>query len=383
MKDNYFLSQPHQPFFLLAFFNAIIFMLIFMLSYKGIFNLQLDSLLFHSYSLIYLFFTPAFLAFLFTTFPRFLSQQPIDKSIYIKIFGLFLLGTILFSVGSFINYIIYKIGMFILFIAYILSVKILYDIHKKSDMPNKHDTFWILIGFGFGIFAYVFFLFEQNISVGIEIAIFAYLFVVGFSVAQRMIPFFSHCMVNKNKTFMKNIIILIVLHIILEMISLNLSVITDILLSFYIGKELLRWKLPFPNPNPMLSILHIALYWIPVGFFISFISKIIILFNDSYFLSLDIHILMLGFLFTVLIGFGTRVTLGHSGNQMYADNFTKYIFIWTQIVILVRIITSLVAAIGWNYMILFDISVTVWLILFIAWGVRFFKVLIFGFRLYK
>jgi len=382
MKDNYFLSQPHQPFFLLAFFNAIIFMLIFMLSYKGIFNLQLDSLLFHSYSLIYLFFTPAFLAFLFTTFPRFLSQQPIDKSIYIKIFGLFLLGTILFSVGSFINYIIYKIGMFILFIAYILSVKILYDIHKKSDMPNKHDTFWILIGFGFGIFAYVFFLFEQNISVGIEIAIFAYLFVVGFSVAQRMIPFFSHCMVNKNKTFMKNIIILIVLHIILEMISLNLSVITDILLSFYIGKELLRWKLPFPNPNPMLSILHIALYWIPVGFFISFISKIIILFNDSYFLSLDIHILMLGFLFTVLIGFGTRVTLGHSGNQMYADNFTKYIFIWTQIVILVRIITSLVAAIGWNYMILFDISVTVWLILFIAWGVRFFKVLIFGSRLY-
>ena len=382
MKDNYFLSQPHQPFFLLAFFNAIIFMLIFMLSYKGIFNLQLDSLLFHSYSLIYLFFTPAFLAFLFTTFPRFLSQQPIDKSIYIKIFGLFLLGTILFSVGSFINYIIYKIGMFILFIAYILSVKILYDIHKKSDMPNKHDTFWILIGFGFGIFAYVFFLFEQYISVGIEIAIFAYLFVVGFSVAQRMIPFFSHCMVNKNKTFMKNIIILIIFHIVLEMISLNLSVITDILLSFYIGKELLRWKLPFPNPNPMLSILHIALYWIPVGFFISFISKIIILFNDSYFLSLDIHILMLGFLFTVLIGFGTRVTLGHSGNQMYADNFTKYIFIWTQIVILIRIITSLVAAIGWNYIILFDISVTVWLVLFIAWGVRFFKVLIFGSRLY-
>jgi uncharacterized protein involved in response to NO len=382
MKQHYFFSQPHQPFFVLAFINSIIFMLLFMLSYKGILSLEIDSVMFHSYSLVYLFFTPALFAFLFTTFPRFLSEDPIKKDVYLKIFGLFILGSLIFLIGSFISPLVYKLGMVIVYVAFILSVKVLYGIHKSSDMPNKHDTFWILVGFVFGIAAYSLFLLEQFVFVGVQIAIFAYLFIVGFSVAQRMIPFFSHCKVNKNKTFMRNIMILISFHIVLELFNKNLSFIADIILAIIIAKELIRWKLPFPNTNPMLTILHVSLFWVPIAFFISFISKVITLFNDNYFLALDIHILMLGFLFTVLIGFGTRVTLGHSGNQMYADKLTKYLFIWTQIVILIRIFASVVAGLGWNYMVLFDISVTAWLIMFIVWAARFFKVLIFGAKLY-
>lgn len=382
MKQNYFFSQPHQPFFVLAFINAIIFMLIFMLSYKGILSLQSDTVLFHSFSIIYLFFTPAFLAFLFTTFPRFLSQEPIQKDTYSKIFGLFLVGSLTFLVGSFLSTFIYKIGMVVTFIALVLSVKVLYGIHKSSDMPNKDDTFWILIGFVFGIGAFVFFILEEYLFVGIQLSIFSYLFIVGFSVAQRMIPFFSHCMVTKNKTFLRNVVALISLHVVLEIISPNLSFISDFILAIIIAKELYRWKLPFPNSNPMLTILHIALFWVPVAFLFGSISKIITIFYDNYFIALDIHILMLGFLFTVLIGFGTRVTLGHSGNQMHANSLTKFLFIWTQVVIVIRLITSIVAGFGVNYMVLFDISVTAWLIMFIVWGIQFFKVLIFGKKLY-
>ncbi|MCB4758200.1 MAG: NnrS family protein [Sulfurovum sp.] len=78
-ESHYFFLQPHQPFFLLAFINAIIAMLIFMLSYKGITNLEIPASNFHGYSMLYLFFTPAFVAFLFTTFPRFTSTPPIEK----------------------------------------------------------------------------------------------------------------------------------------------------------------------------------------------------------------------------------------------------------------------------------------------------------------
>jgi uncharacterized protein involved in response to NO len=90
---------------------------------------------------------------------------------------------------------------------------------------------------------------------------------------------------------------------------------------------------------------------------------------------------MLGFLFTILIGFGTRVTLGHSGNMMQADRWVKNLFIWTQVVVVVRLLTSIVAAWGYNYMVLFDISITVWLLMFILWAIRFFAVLIKGKRL--
>ncbi len=381
MKQNYFLSQPHQPFFVLAFINAIIFMFLFLLSYHGILSLEISSTLFHSFSFIYLFFTLAFLAFLFTTFPRFLSQEPIIQSTYIKILSIFLAGDITFLVGSFLSTIVYKIGMLIIFIALTLSVKVLYDIHKKSDMPNKHDTYWILIGFTSGLIAHILFLFDILNQLAIQTAIFAYLFMVGFSVAQRMIPFFSHCMYEKNKTFMRNVFIMILIHIILELLSTNLSFISDMILAIYIAKEIKRWKLPFDLNNPMLAILHISLFWIPIAFFLGSLSKLLSYFNDNYFLALDIHTLMLGFLFTVLIGFGTRVTIGHSGNSMYANKFTKFLFVFTQVVILSRIITSIVAGVGFNYMIVFDISATIWLIMFLAWAYQFFKVLIYGSRL--
>jgi len=105
------------------------------------------------------------------------------------------------------------------------------------------------------------------------------------------------------------------------------------------------------------------------------------LFYEISFLALDIHSLMLGFLLTVLIGFGTRVTLGHSGNMMFANKLTKFIFIWTQIVVLVRVLVSVVASLGMNFMILFDISITFWLVLFIVWSWKFLKVLTHGKKL--
>jgi uncharacterized protein involved in response to NO len=352
-----------------------------MLSYKGILSLQMSSVFFHSYSFIYLFFTLAFLAFLFTTFPRFLSQEPIKQSIYINIFITFLIGNSIFLIGSFVSSIIYKIGMLIIFCAFVYSIKILYDIHNKSDMPNKHDTYWILIGFVSGIVAHILFFFEQFNFIAIQLAIFSYLFIVGFSVAQRMIPFFSHCMYEKDHKFLRNIFILIVAHIILELINTNLSFLSDFVLAFIIAKEIKRWRLPFDLNNPMLAILHMALFWVPIAFLFAAISKTIAYFNSNYFLALDIHTLMLGFLFTVLIGFGTRVTIGHSGNSMYANKLTKFLFIFTQVVILSRLITSIVAGFGINFMILFDISATLWLIMFSMWAFQFFKVLIFGSKL--
>ena len=79
--------------------------------------------------------------------------------------------------------------------------------------------------------------------------------------------------------------------------------IVDALLSLVIAREIYRWKLGWSS-NPMLWILYIALLWVPLAFTISAISNALSFFNDTYFLFLDVHVLLLGFLFTVLIGFG-------------------------------------------------------------------------------
>jgi len=385
-KNRYFFSQPHQPFFVLAFINAIATMLIFLLATKGILFLSLTPTNFHVYGLVYLMFTPAFFGFLFTTFPRFASTPIIEKKQYMRIFSLLYIGAILFLLGSIVSPFLSAISMILVFSAHVMGILILKKIYTTTTMEDRHDIFWILIAMSFGLLSHFLFIVAQIFYMPLmdlanDIAIYLYLFLVTFSVAQRMVPFFSHCMVEKNEKLLKIVFSLLVFHILLESIYPKSSFIVDLALAYVIGKELLGWKLPFPNPNPLLWILHIALFWIPVGFLLGGLTNFISLISDIRFLALDTHSIILGFVFTILIGFGTRVTLGHSGNMMQADKWTTLIFYWTQVVVATRILVSLVAAFGWNIMVLFDISVTAWLLMFILWAVRFFAVLIEGKKL--
>ena len=381
MKNSYFFSQPHQPFFVLAFTNAIATMILFMFAFKGSISLHLFPSSFHAYALIFLLFTPAFLAFVFTTYPRFSNTPPIEKENYLKIFFLFVLGSVLFIFGALSNEIIYILGMLISLGAHLWAVKILENINSLTSTKDKHDINWILIAMIAGVIAHLLFI-TGNIfwlpleKFSIQLAIYLYLFLLTFSIAQRMVPFFSHCMIEKNHKLITHITLLLLLHVVTETLYLHASFFIDFILAFIIGKELLRWKLPFPNPNPLLWMLHLALYWIPIAFIFGGMSNLISLIDGTFFLFLDIHILVLGFIFTILIGFGTRVTLGHSGNMMMADRLTIIIFNLTQVVILLRILTSMVTAWGWNFMILFDISVSIWLFVFTLWAIRFFKILI-------
>ncbi|MCF6207156.1 MAG: NnrS family protein [Sulfurovum sp.] len=385
-ESHYFFSQPHQPFFVLAFINAIVTMLIFMLTYKGVMHLGIPASNFHSYSMLYLLFTPAFVAFLFTTFPRFTSTEPIAKRRYMQVFSLYYIGSVLFVLGSIVSPILSHIGMFLLFGAHTIVFSILREIYKKSALSDNQDVFWILTAMGFGLFSHFIFIlgslfYAPMIGLATETGVYLYLFLLTFSVAQRMVPFFSHCMTQKHPMLLRQIFILLMAHVILEGIYTNSSFIADLALAYIIGKEIIRWQLPFPNPNPLLWILHLALYWIPVALIFGAMANLTTLIAGTNFLFLDIHVLILGFVFTILIGFGTRVTLGHSGNMMQAGTWEKVLFNWTQLVVVMRIFVSLAAAFGWNFMILFDISATVWMLMFILWAVRFFAVLINGKKL--
>ena len=385
-QRNYFFSQPHQPFFVLAFVNALVMMLIFMLSFKGVVHMDITAIDYHAYGFIYLFFTPAFFGFLFTTFPKFSSTPPIDKKTYIKVFTLYYIGSTLVVLGSLATPVFTGFGMFITFLGHLWGFLILNNIYVKTTMEDTHDLTWIVTAMGIGLIAHILLILGTLFHIGMtgfadEIAIYLYLFLLTFSVAQRMVPFFSHCMVERNENLLKTLFILLTLHILIEGFIHNGSFAFDIAIGLLLLQELRRWKLPFPNPNPLLWILHISLFWAGFAFILGGLTNAITLFFDVNFLALDVHILVLGFVFTILIGFGTRVTLGHSGNMMQADKWVSNLFYWTQVVVAVRILVSLASAFGWNFMLLFDISATVWMLMFIAWAVRFFAVLIQGKKL--
>lgn len=379
---NFFFSQPHQPFFVLGVFSALSYMLFFMLGFKGVVSLALLPGYFHAYGLIYVTFTAFFQGFLLTTFPRFSQTAVLAQPIYITNFTLMSLGSILFLLGSLFSIWIVYLGMVSLLVAQLYTIVVFYQIYRVSPMSDLHDQFWLIVGFVAGAISHLLFILSLVGAsytlggLGINIGIYLYLIFVAFTVGQRMIPFFSHVMVEKNRQLLRNIFILLTLYTITHTFALHIDFLFALIAGLYLGYEIYKWKLPYHKAEPILWILHLALFWLPMGLVLGSMGTLAAHLSGQNFQFLQVHLLVLGFLTTVLIGFGTRVTLGHSGNMMYIDPFTKRLFYLTQIVVFARMLYSLT-----GFAPLFDISITLWLILFVAWSVKYLPVLLFGKRL--
>jgi len=381
-KPNYFFSQPHQPFFVMGVINAIVFMLLFLLSYKGVVTFTTTPNLFHSYTLIFGVFTPFFLGFLLTTFPRFSQIPALEKSIYVTNFALLSSGLLLFLIGSLWSSILIYIGVFLVLGALVYTMTLFYQIYKASPMPELHDQKWIMVGFGSGIISgllfFIGFLTDSEIvfSLAKLIGIYLFLTITALSVGQRMIPFFSHVMIDKNMKLLPTVFSLFSLFIVFELFELKIGFFFLFIAGFVLGKEIKTWKLPFQNSEPILWILHLAIFWLPISLILTGFASLAEIIFEKDFIYVGIHLVMLGFLTTVMIGFGTRVTLGHSGNNMVIDKYTKILFYLTQIVVYFRALYSFSGS-----SIMFDITVTLWLALFIAWAVKYLPVLIVGKRI--
>ena len=122
----------------------------------------------------------------------------------------------------------------------------------------------------------------------------------------------------------------------------------------------------------MLWVMYLSLFWIPVGFGVSAAENIFWWIQDTPFNPLErlsLHILMLGFLTTILVGFGSRVTLGHSGRPPVADGYTVFLFLFVQMVVLFRVVSSvlfLVFPLAYYHAILFTAGL--WVLMFVLWS---------------
>jgi uncharacterized protein involved in response to NO len=385
LLKSYFLSQPHQPFFVLGVVNAILMMLLFGLGYKGVLFFTMHITLLHIYSLSFFVFHNLFTGFLFTTFPRFNQAPVIEKKFYTTVFFTNTLATILFVIGILNSEYLITAAMMLLFGAQIFTVLKLQNIYNTGAAPDKSDSFWILVAQYSGILANLLFILTHELQLytllptATNISFYLYLIFLAFSVGQRMIPFFSHSWAQKNKYFVTAVFVLFLLKSLSSSIDFKLAeMLVDIVLALYMLKEFLRWEFhPLQSPS-ILWVLHLGLFWLPTAFGISAMTLAAELFLDTSFYFLNIHLLALGFLTTVLIGFGTRVTLGHSGQVPNADRFTTGLFLFVQFIVLARTLFSISIAFGWNAPYFFDIALGAWIVLFVLWTVRYGRVLLFA-----
>ncbi len=339
----------------------------------------------HSYALLFLLFLNVFTGFLFTTFPRFNMTQPIEKPYYVRVFYFNAFASLLFYALVLFAPSLLFLALIVAFIAHSLIWYKLYTIYKNSLVDEKRDSLFILIGISFGLLSHLLFIFfALGVDVGkiaVEVGVYLYAILTAGAVAFRMVPFFSHSLSPKNETFIVKVALLLGVLVLAHLLEFQiLSVVVSSLLGVVIFFEIQRWQLhPFHAPA-ILWVLHLALYWLAFGFLLGGASELYELITATSLYFLHYHLILLGFLTTVLIGFGTRVILGHSGSVPHADRLSIALFITTQLVVIGRVLVSFDVAFGWGIGAIFDVTVALWIILFGVWGGRFFRVLVFGSR---
>lgn len=388
-----FSSQPHQPFFSSGIFFFILFMALFVASYSNILTLDKSVLTYHAYTMIFVIFIQFFLGFLFVVFPRFLMQAEVSKKDYMNQFFVYFIS----SIGIFLTLIFYSkltiLFQFSLFVIQIFSFILLFKIHKKSLMKIKEDTKWVLIAFFVGLISHFLFIvssFEFNYSyivskIAINSGFYLFLFMIVFTISQRMIPFFTTAKapdykINKSPKLLETIFSLLVLKVVLLTFdNVKLNLIADIPLFILIVKELIKWKLPTFKVPAIMWVLYLGLYWIPVAFFISIIeSTMAFISPEIFFEKVVIHTIALGYFVTVLVGFGTRVILGHSGSTPHANNFAIFIFVSIQVITLLRIFASFSTNLGLNYQFLLNLTAILLVIGLLLWSSKYITILLKG-----
>ena len=395
MLDWYkkFSSQPHQPFFTSGILFLILFMMLFSASYLNILVLDDSVLSFHAYPMVFVIFIQFFLGFLYVVFPRFLIQAEIPIKDYMNQFILYFIS----SLGIFLSIIFFSKITFIfqimMLFAQFLSFKLLYSIHKKSIVKIKDDTKWVLISFIAGLFFHALFIFSTSIfsfsselsRLAIDGGFYLFVFMVIFVISQRMIPFFTTAkaadyVANKSKNLLTIVFSLLAFKVfLLSFDNAKLNLLADIPLFIMITRELIKWKLPFFKVPAIMWVLYLGLYWIPFAFFISIIQGVMAFYNpEIIFEKVVIHAMALGYFLTVLIGFGTRVILGHSGTTPHANNFAIFIFIAVQFISLLRIFTSFSLNFSLDYIFLLNTTSILLILGLIVWSSRYITILLKG-----
>jgi uncharacterized protein involved in response to NO len=196
------------------------------------------------------------------------------------------------------------------------------------------------------------------------------------ALCHRMIPFFSSAVVPNYRVVRPLWVLHLLLacyagHGILEVAGLpQWTWLFDLPAALAAGGLSVAWQLRKCLAVRLLAVLHIAFAWLGMSLALHAANSLLLLLTGSGLLGLaPLHALTLGFFASAVVGMVTRVTLGHSGRPLNADNATWLIFWGMQGVTVLRIAAEFVLLPGAAS--LSFLAALGWLAVFGAWYAKF------------
>jgi uncharacterized protein involved in response to NO len=386
-----FTAAPHRMMFFAGAVQLILPLFIWSIEIMGRYTelwKPLDTLVpatwAHGFIMLYGVFTFFIFGFLMTVYPRWMNGTEINKDSYIATFALLSAGILMFETGLFYSISIATIGLITFLLGWALGGWALYKVFRDAPSTNKHYeiiinivlvTGWISAASFLAYFLTGNWVYQ---AFSLKAGIWLFLLPLLFTVAHRMLPFFSSNIIPDYKIFNPRWTLHVMLicsagHLLLDSLHFNQWLfLTDLPLAFVALLHSFKWRFFDSFNDRLVAVLHMAFLWLGIGMLLFSLQSILLLMTNELILNkAPLHALSIGFFSSLLIAMASRVSLGHSGRMLILDNTAWILFLGLQLAAIARILADSNfenSLAGYSFNIFASL---IWLICLSVWFVRF------------
>ncbi len=340
----------------------------------------------HSLLMGYGFMPLFFCGFLFTAGPKWLAQPPVDAASLRAPVIASLIGWALFIIGTHASVLLAAFGLAISACAFAaLALRFARLVHT-SRSPDRVHARLVLCGCGVGVLLWL--AAAVSLALGHHVIVRAatlaglwgFIAVVFVSVSHRMVPFFSGSPLPRLDAWLLWLLAGAVLAEAplaaaealwwpLPRPVLAAAAIVEAAIGALLLAQAVYWR-RVQNLKPrLLTMLHLGFVWLGITFALSAVSHAWMAIEPGAAgLGLaPIHALGAGFFSSTLLATVSRVSAGHSGRAVAADDIVWWLFWLLQVAVVARVGASVWAS---GAGVLLPIAAVAWAAAMLAWAAR-------------
>lgn len=386
---NQFITAPHRVMFFGGAVQIILSMAWWLFDLSTRYFLPAQALVWplpppviHAWLMLFGLFPYFFFGFLMTTFPRWMAGHEIPASGYVPAFLFMFAGVLLFYSGLLFGQTLLAAASASLLIGWGCGLNALLHVLLGTRPGDKRHPLILFIAFCIGWLALSAFLLWQMTDIhgwlqfALRAGLWGFVLPVFATVAHRMFPFFTASALKLKEVPHPFWALWIMLaaslaHGTLEFFGWAAWLwVADLPLALAAFTLSHLWGLRRSFANPLLAVLHTGFLWLGIAMVLYATQSFWLMQHDTPILgNAPLHALTIGCYATLIMGMGTRVTLGHSGLPFIIDTPVKLMFAGIQLAALLRVLADLLA---WPAMTWLQVAAgLVWLTSFIPWVWRY------------
>jgi len=379
-----FTAAPHRMMFFAGALQVVLVMGLWLVELAGragwwpTLSLAVAPTWAHMYLMLFGVFPFFIFGFLLTVYPRWMGGAVVPASRYVAAFAFLAAGMILFYAGLFTSRIVLATALALQLAGWGVTLHALLTVFLQSPKRGPHERLLNLaLAAGMlGIACFLVGVFSgapMAFLLARELGLWLFMVPVVFLVAHRMIPFFSQSALINYIMVRPDwgpplMFLCAVGHVLLELTGQTAwRFLADAPLALAALHHSWIWQFRRSFHARLLAMLHIAFLWLGLGMALYTVQSLALLVTGVDYLGrAPLHALGIGFFTGMVIAMASRVTLGHSGRALEANDLTWYVLFGVNIVAMLRIVAEFLP--GTVGGILNALAAAIWLLSFLLWG---------------